>query len=182
MTIARLLVIVVCLAVSVSAHVPSYERSDWKHWTDADGDCQTARDEVLIAQSAGPVTFRDRRQCRVDTGQWRDPYSGFTYTKAEDVDIDHVVPLKWAHDHGGWSWPSAKKAQYANSLEAGHLLVVHRSINRAKGAKGPDLWQPRDRGDTCRYGRAWQAITARWALALTWNEVAAITALLETCE
>lgn len=179
--ILRCLFIGLCVSMSASAHIPAYQRADWTHWTDADGDCQTTRDEALIAQSATPVTFRDARQCRVRTGQWRDPYSGFTYTQSDELDIDHVVPLKWAHEHGGWSWSSARKAQFANSLDADHLLVVHRSLNRAKGAKGPDLWQPRDRHDACHYGRAWKDITARWALALTWNEMAAIDGLLTKC-
>ena len=54
----------------VPAGLPEYDRRNWKHWTDADGDCQDARNEVLIAESATAVTFRTNDQCRVASGEW----------------------------------------------------------------------------------------------------------------
>lgn len=32
--------------------------------------------------------------CAATAGTWYSPYDGVTWTKAEDVDIDHMVPLK----------------------------------------------------------------------------------------
>ena len=54
----------------IPADIPEYDRGDWKHWVDADGDCQDARQEVLIAESLVSVTFETDRQCRVETGRW----------------------------------------------------------------------------------------------------------------
>ena len=39
-----------------------YERKDWKHWVDEDKDCQNARHEVLVAESAEPVGFKTSKE------------------------------------------------------------------------------------------------------------------------
>ena len=60
---------------AVPATLPDYDRHDWKQWTDADGDCQDARNEVLIAESRTAVAYRTDRKCRVAAGEWLAPYS-----------------------------------------------------------------------------------------------------------
>lgn len=70
-----------------------YERQDWPHWIDTDRDCQDTRAELLIVTSQRPVRFRNEKQCSVVEGQWYDPYSGKTLTKASDLDIDHIITV-----------------------------------------------------------------------------------------
>ena len=49
-----------------------------------------------------------------EEGEWFDPYTGETVTDATRLDIDHMIPLKNAHDSGGWAWDESRKAAFAN--------------------------------------------------------------------
>ena len=87
-----------CVTISeIPVALPAYDCHDWKHWTDADGDCQDARQEVLVAESHITVSYHTDRGCRVETGQWLAPYSNAVVTDPGKVDIDHMVPLGNAH-------------------------------------------------------------------------------------
>ena len=137
-----------------------YSRDDWKHWIDADGDCQNTRAEILIRDSKQPVQFKSNRQCKVTSGLWVLPYTGGTVTNARQLDIDHIIPLKWAHGHGGDRWTSRQKQAFANDPE--NLLATYSSANRSKGAKGPDGWVPAV--NRCQYAKRWEYLLEKYDL------------------
>ena len=167
----------------IPADIAEYSRSQWRHWTDEDGDCQDARQEVLILESLIEVTFESARNCQVATGRW---YGAFTGTYVEvpgQLDIDHLVPLKNAHDSGGGAWTSERKQEYANYLgDPDHLIAVTRGANRSKGAKGPEEWRPPDEGYWCRYATDWTEVKMEWGLTMTQPETEAVIDMLDTCE
>ena len=174
------------LSITVSpvpADIPEYHRSEWKHWNDEDGDCQDSRQEVLISESLVEVTFESERECRVATGRWHGAFSG-TYADAPgDFDIDHLVPLKNAHDSGGWAWNSDRKEKYANYLgDPDHLIAVTKGANRSKGAKGPEEWRPPYQGYWCQYATDWTEVKFEWGLSMTQREAEAVIEMLDTCE
>ena len=168
---------------SVPADLPEYDRSAWRHWTDEDGDCQNARQEVLIAESSVAVTFQSEDQCRVATGLWEGPYTGMTVDDPGNLDVDHMVPLGNAHQSGGWNWSPERKREYANYLGYNnHLIATTSGANRSKGSKGPDRWRPPLQDYWCVYAVDWVSIKNEWGLNVTENEYVALSEMLATCE
>lgn len=156
----------------------SYDRKSWKHWIDADRDCQNTRAEVLINYSLDSVTFR-RTGCTVAFGRWHDPYTGQTFTLASDIDIDHIVPLAHAHQHGGASWSSYRKQEFANDYE--NLLPVEDNANQAKGSKAPHEWMPSNTAYHCTYIEKWTYIKDKYGLAYSNPEQRQINQVLSRC-
>ncbi len=160
----------------------SYDRDDWgSGWSDADGDCMSARHEVLKAESVDSTQV-SWSGCTVTGGRWYGAFTGTWVTNPSSLDIDHFVPLANAHDSGGWAWSSATKRNYYNDLsDATHLIAVTASANRSKGSRGPESWKPSDTSYWCVYAHTWTNIKIRWELTVTTSELAALTSMLNTC-
>lgn len=160
-----------------------YHRVHWMpggSWADADGDCQDGRQEILIAQSkAKPVLTADT--CSVVSGLWVDPYTGQTTTNPSDVEIDHLIALKEAHDSGGASWPPEKKQAFAQDVSSGNLFVVMTSTNRSKSDRDPGAWLPANKAHACWYVKRWTTVKRQWALSVDQAEADAIRHLAKFC-
>lgn len=166
----------------VSTSIPIYDRDDWSHWSDDDGDCQNIRHEVLQDETFEAVTFTTSSNCYVDTGKWYGVYTATYYYSASELDVDHFVPLKNAHDSGGYEWSLAKKKEYANYLEdPDHLIAVQSGANRSKGARGPEDWKPANTEYWCQYAYDWIRIKDTWDLTSTQAEWNALVSMIDTC-
>ena len=167
----------------VPAGIPEYDRGQWKHWVDEDGDCQDARQEVLVEESLITVTYETDRQCRVESGRWWAPYLEHHLGNPRHIDVDHTVPLRNAHLSGAWAWSSEEKEDYANYLDdPAHLVAISSRHNRGKGARGPEEWAPPDNMLWCDYATDWAEIKQRWDLTMTPVESEIVMDMLETCE
>jgi hypothetical protein len=159
-----------------------YDRDDWPHWIDTDGDCQNTRAEVLIRDTLEAVTFTTAAECTVATGRWLDPWTGLTFTMASEVDIDHTVALANAHRSGGWAWTPAQRRDFANDLgNLDALQAMDDGTNVTKADKGPDAWKPPSAASWCRYATDWATIKVRWQLTVTGSEYAALATMLTAC-
>lgn len=126
----------------------SYSRKMFGHgWADSNKDCQNSRMETLITYSLSPVRFKTDKNCMVIAGKWISPFTGKTIYVASDIDIDHVVPLKWAWVHGAKYWTKSKRVMFAN--DPANLISVEAKLNRQKGAKGLNEWLPP--ANQCQY-------------------------------
>lgn len=157
----------------------TFRRQDWKHWIDADGDCMNTRHELLKEQADGPIHLSPDG-CYVSTGVWDDPYSGKRFYRASDLDVDHIVPLKWANNHGGNGWSKQKKMQFAN--DPINLLVVDDGLNSAKGAKGPAEWMPPNISFQCQYLSMWGAVLNKYqSLKMSAEDIIDFEHLIQEC-
>lgn len=146
----------------------AYDRErDFGSWIDADGDCLNTRHEILAQLSTGPVRM-SANGCLVLHGRWNDPYTGRIFTESRDVDIDHMVPLKWAWDHGADKWPAPRRQEFANDPR--NLFVVEAATNREKGADGPLRWLPPNTGYRCEYLLRFKRIILTYDLSLSPGE------------
>lgn len=162
------------LTVKDSDTKAQYSRKDWKHWVGSP--CNT-RETVLKEQGTDVVVDEN---CSVKSGKWVDPYSGKEMTDAKNIDIDHVVPLKWANANGGASWPAEKKQEFAN--DTSQLLAVSASENRGKGALGPSEYMPPNKEYTCEYSKKWVYTLAKYGLSIPKADKEALEEGLDSCE
>ena len=85
------------LKVAQPGSMSSYSREKFRHWSRAENfgwdppqaSCD-AREAALIRDGNNVKAGKD---CKITSGEWYDPYTDKTYSKPQDLDIDHVVPL-----------------------------------------------------------------------------------------
>ncbi|KRB74226.1 hypothetical protein ASE01_19520 [Nocardioides sp. Root190] len=157
-----------------------YDRNLFPHWVDANGDCQNARQEVLISEADATVMYTTSGKCTVASGRWYSYYDRVSWTNPGDVDIDHMVPLAEAWGSGARSWTTARRQAYANDLGDHRTLVgVTDNVNQAKGDKDPNDWMPTY--DRCRYVAEWVAVKIRWGLSADSAEKSALSGYAAGC-
>lgn len=179
-TTARQLLALVPTAAEQSSS--TYSRAAFRHWVDADRDCQDARAEVLIRKSRTPVTFTTLKRCTVVAGSWFSWYDGATLSAASSVDVDHVVALKEAWESGAHAWSPTDRERYANDLGfAGSLQAIRDSVNQSKSDRDPAQWMPPRAAARCEYAATWVQVKFRWRLAVDTAERSALNRTLASC-
>jgi len=88
------------------------------------------------------------------------------------LDIDHIVPLSYAHSHGAENWPKALKEQFYNDLS--NLLPVSKGAFQSKAGKSPTEWMPSNTEYHCVYVNAFLYVVDKYDLDVTSTERMAI--------
>ena len=165
MFIRRLAFIVFAFLFAQSAYsdqIPKYDRDLFGGWSDTDRDCQNMRHELLQDLSTAVVRF-SQNTCRVIRGRWLDPYTDKIFFESRQLDIDHLVPLKYGWDRGAHSWTFQKRVQFSN--DPANLFAVQKSVNRQKSAYGPAEWLPPSIDFRCQYILRFQRIVKKYTLS-----------------
>ncbi len=163
-------------------HSVPYDRTQYDYGVDADGDGFDTRAEMLIKHSINRVSFAQNSK-RVKIGNWFDPYTGVHFKNANDVDIDHLVPLYEVHISGGHKWSDDQKRAFANDLgPQSPLRITHRWTNRVpKSADDPSHYTPSYVPGRCAYLKDWIMIKRKWDLSMDEAEANAIRKQYRAC-
>jgi hypothetical protein len=98
------------IPVAAENNSPAYSRDRFTHWITISGTCNT-RETVLRRDGSNVVTDSE---CRSTSGSWYSDYDGVTWTDAQAVDIDHIVPLREAWVSGAKDWTDSRRREFAN--------------------------------------------------------------------
>ena len=148
-----------------------FNTDDWNFELDFDGDCQSTRQEVLILTSRVPVRYTNPRNCVVRTGEWVDEYTGEGFEVAMQLDVDHVIPLMYAHTHGGDRWDPGTKLQFAND-PLNIMMVDRREIRRKRDRGAVTCRGSNSSANTCGSGtrsRKSTICSSRTGTAMPWT-------------
>lgn len=163
--------------------IPKYNRrSHFGGWINSTKDetCFNTRAKVLIRDSNKEVTFDSENKCNVLAGAWNDDYTAQTYTKREEIQIDHLVALKNAYVSGAYNWNFKARCLYANYMGYDfHLKSVNSTENMRKSDKSPQKYMPPNSEYSCQFLRSWLSVKFLWNLKMTTDEAVAISQLLK---
>ena len=137
-----------------------YDRSDWiksSSWS-------KARKKILANQKTG--------------NHWICAYSLQVISNSTDLDIDHIIPLKYAFTHGGSKFPDNVKKAFAT--DDSNLVAVNEHENRSKGDKGVLEYMPPN--NQCFYLRRWYYMSRKYHLMLDTSESNYIVRGLKGCK
>jgi hypothetical protein len=130
--------------------------------------CDT-RDDILDRDLVDK-TYVSIKRCpnAVATGTLHDPYTNATIAfqrgakVGESVQIDHIVPLAYAWDMGGYAWPDPERLRFAN--DPANLLAVQGQANQDKGDLPPGNWMPPNKAFACQYAIQFIAVLRGYSL------------------
>lgn len=99
-----------------------YERTKFRHWTDADRDSCNTRQKALL-EEAVTAPAQDAN-CVLAGGSWYSPYDDTYFTQARALDIDHMVPLAESWDSGASAWTASERQAYTKNLDDPCALIA----------------------------------------------------------
>lgn len=173
-------------------HVLGYSRDHFggwaqRWWSAGDTDLDDTRHGALCSTRAivmftafPGLTSGTPGACPSPTGLAVDVYTG-DMISPEEVEVDHVVALSTAWDHGAWKWDRGRRVAFANDLDV-NLLAVAGPVNQAKSDGTLGEWLPptAETGSPseagCAYAARYLAVSVRYELTVSVSDAEAATA------
>ncbi|AWF98941.1 hypothetical protein BEH62_04405 [Clavibacter michiganensis subsp. insidiosus] len=165
---------------------PRYDRDAFgPAWADADGNGCDQRDDVLVRDLVRVAFASSDPGCTVVAGHLDDAYTGrgIDFVRgprtSAAVQIDHLVPLSWAWQHGAWSWTDERRERLATDLD--ELQAVDGPTNQEKSDQGPATWLPPGAAYRCLYVTRFAFVVSRYGMTIDDADRSAIDRVLQAC-
>lgn len=110
-------------------------------WIDADKNGLDTRAEILVRDSSCNTSYHHSGyRVRIDTGCFINAYTNEKEADAHKLEIEHIVPVKYAWTCGARYWTQAKRVEFYNDFD--NLTLTDKTTNIEKLAKPLDKWLP----------------------------------------
>ena len=159
------------LTIAPENVISPYDRDEFPHWDDEDGDGLNTRLEDLQAQKVGDAGWYSRWD-----GIW---YEGEGGLSAPSFDIDHIVALSEAWDSGASEWDAYDRDIFADDLL--NLVAVSASSNRSKGGRDAGEWLPSNPLGKCFLTIRVIQVKSKWELSIDQVEYDVLKNLVTDC-
>lgn len=169
------------LEIKGRAPKTGYTRAQFGDGWAKEGLCDTRN--IILARDLTNVVVDG--QCRVQSGELNDPYTGVvvSFRRGQDssaaVQIDHVVALSDAWQKGAQSIPFDERVEFSN--DPLNLLAVDGPANQQKGDGDGATWLPPNKAFRCQYVARQTAVKKKYGLWVTEAEKQAMVRVLGQC-
>jgi hypothetical protein len=164
------------LEVKGRAPRTGYDRKQFPHWLDLDGNGCDTREDVLARDAIELTTGQDGCVVEVSIA---DPYTGARVDGKSNIDVDHVVSLSDAWQKGAQQLTRETRVRFAN--DPLNLLATADEVNASKSDGDAATWLPPDRNAWCPMVARQVAVKERYALWVTQAEHDRIAQILSNC-
>ncbi|PPF64741.1 HNH endonuclease [Clavibacter michiganensis] len=178
--------LVATIPADARERTPAYDRAAYgPSWADTDHNGCDQRNDVLSRDLTAVTFTKANPGCTVATGYLTDVYTGRSIdfirgkTTSAAVQIDHLVPLGWAWQHGAAGWTGERREHFATDVN--NLRAVDEPTNEAKSDQGPATWLPPAAGYDCMYVTRFAYVQSTYALTSNDADRAAIDHTLASC-
>ena len=104
-------------------------------------------------------------------------YENRCFDSYKEVDVEHLVARKEAHESGLCAADAQTKINFTNDLE--NIALASPSVNRSKGARDPADWLPKH--NACWYVWQYLHVKRKYKLTIDESEQNAIDTVLHDC-
>ena len=103
-------------------------------------------------------------------GRFFSEYDNQEHDWTSDLDIEHRVARRLAHNAGMCHRSAEDKKEFANDLD--NITFATGSVNSSKGSDGPDGWTPDF--NQCHFVLSWERTMKKWNLTISPEDAAAV--------